>query len=49
MYVPKTSFDENKPLPVMVWIHGGGLTEGSGNNELHGPERYMDYGIVCSN
>ena len=46
VYVPKKSLDEKKLLPVMVWIHGGGFTEGSGNKDFYGPERYMDYGIV---
>ena len=46
--VPKY-FPENtkkSPLPVMVWIHGGGFTQGSGSPEMYGPERFMDYGVI---
>jgi carboxylesterase type B len=34
--------------PVMVWIHGGGFTMGSGNGEnyLYGPKYFMNKDIV---
>ena len=30
----------------MVWIHGGGLTTGSGNPQEYGPKYFMDDGSV---
>ncbi|XP_041980320.1 juvenile hormone esterase-like [Aricia agestis] len=36
VYTPTVS--PAKPLPVMVWIHGGGFISGSGSDMLYGPE-----------
>lgn len=35
-------------LPVMVYIHGGGFTTGSGNSEtdLYGPDHFLDRDVV---
>ncbi len=33
-------------LPVMVWLHGGGHTTGSGASELYGGERLAREGVV---
>ena len=35
-------------MPVMVWIHGGGFTTGSGNGEtdLYGPDYILDHDVV---
>lgn len=33
-------------LPVMVWIHGGGLQTGSGSTSLYDGERFASRGVV---
>lgn len=33
-------------MPVMVWIHGGGFTFGSGNRLMQGPDYLVDEGVV---
>ena len=33
-------------LPVMVWIHGGGLLAGNGNKHTYGPQFLMDEDVV---
>ena len=33
--------------PVFFWIHGGGFNMGSGDKDFYGPEKFMDYDIVC--
>nr|ATJ44491.1 acetate esterase 6 [Helicoverpa armigera] len=35
-----------KPLPVMVFIHGGGYKSGSGNDDHYGPDFLMPHGVV---
>ena len=37
-----------EPKPVMVWIHGGGFTVGSGNDDFYGPQRFMSEDIVST-
>lgn len=34
------------PIPVMVWIHGGGFIWGSGNDDLYGPEYLVKHEVV---
>ncbi|XP_059470573.1 esterase E4-like [Neocloeon triangulifer] len=33
-------------LSVMVWIHGGGLTTGSGNSDIYGPQYLIDQNVI---
>ncbi|XP_013173656.1 PREDICTED: cholinesterase 1-like [Papilio xuthus] len=35
-----------KPLPVMVWIHGGGFTGGTGSDELYGPNYLVRHDVI---
>ncbi|CAH0586829.1 unnamed protein product [Chrysodeixis includens] len=44
VYTPDLNPD--KPLPVMFWIHGGGLISGSGNDDFYGPEFLLRQGVV---
>jgi len=32
--------------PVMVWIHGGGFSNGSGGSSMHGPDYIVEKDIV---
>ena len=38
--------ERDKPLPVMVWIHGGGLNNGSGTAALYDGTRLAKRGVV---
>ncbi|KAJ0183512.1 hypothetical protein K1T71_001488 [Dendrolimus kikuchii] len=35
-----------KPLPVMVWIHGGAFMWGSGNDDFYGPDFLVRQGVI---
>ena len=37
---------QQAPLPVLVWIHGGGLLFGSGTFQEHGPQHLLDRQVV---
>ena len=41
-----TPAEEGEKLPVMVWIHGGRFTSGSGSDPLYGPELLVNEGVV---
>lgn len=36
-------------LPVMLFIHGGGYSEGSGDDGLHGPDFLINEGVILVN
>jgi len=42
----KTDEDAKTPLPVMVWIHGGALTRGSGANPVYDGTKLARKGVV---
>ena len=44
IYTPELK--PTKPLPVMVWIHGGGFICGSGNDDFYGPEILIRHGVI---
>lgn len=44
VYTP--SCEKDKRRPVMVWIHGGGFVGGSGDDDLYGPDYFMDKDVV---
>jgi len=46
VYVPEASRGAEDPLPVMVWIHGGGFLSGDGRPESFGPQYLMASGVV---
>lgn len=48
VYTPKWSAGApiRDPLPVMVFIHGGGYVSGSSSEELYGAAKFMDKDIV---
>ncbi|XP_055620726.1 acetylcholinesterase isoform X2 [Toxorhynchites rutilus septentrionalis] len=46
VYTPKVD-SEGKPLPVMVFIHGGAFLFGSGNNDCYSPEYLLQEGVVA--
>ena len=46
IYAPKTALENQEKLPVMLWIHGGSLTAGSGKFDSYGPQSFMDEDLV---
>lgn len=37
---------ENGKFPVMFYIHGGGFEEGSGNDDLYGPDFLINENVI---
>ena len=46
IYAPKKALENELKLPVMLWIHGGALTVGSGKFDSYGPQSFMDEDLV---
>ncbi|XP_014357099.2 juvenile hormone esterase [Papilio machaon] len=44
VYSPNVS--PPKPLPVMVWIHGGGFVCGSSSDDLYGPQFLVRHDVI---
>ncbi|XP_047030744.1 cholinesterase 2-like [Helicoverpa zea] len=44
VYTPKETSDS--PLPVMVFIHGGGFRDGSGSPFAYGPKFLVKHGVI---
>lgn len=46
VYSPQLPTPGVKPLPVMVWFHGGGFASGSGGVEHYGPDYLVTENVV---
>ena len=47
VYTPKLpSKSDPDLLPVFAWIHGPDFQKGSGNADMQGPNRIMDYNVI---
>ncbi|KAL5279955.1 CES5A.2 family protein [Megaselia abdita] len=47
VYTPPLEFiEKNKPLPVMVYIHGGGWESGTGGDHYYGPQHILDRNVI---
>ena len=46
IYVPESAITNQEALPVMAWIHGGGLVYGVNYYDDSGPQMYMDRDVV---
>ncbi|KAJ8923396.1 hypothetical protein NQ315_001954 [Exocentrus adspersus] len=42
----KPGDDTQIPLPVLVWIHGGGLISGSGASQFYNPELFVHHNVI---
>lgn len=45
VYTPEQA-DPSSPLPVMVWVHGGGFYKGCGNYAHYGPDFIIEKNVV---
>ncbi|XP_046736268.1 juvenile hormone esterase-like [Diprion similis] len=46
VYVPSNEERPQQGLPVMVWIHGGGFINGSGDKFLYGPDYIIKKNVI---
>lgn len=46
VYSPLLNFNTTDKRPVMVWIYGGGFSEGYKNQSLYGPDFFIEEGVV---
>lgn len=46
VYTPQLPNEASTLKAVMVWLHGGGFSFGSGNTDLHGPDYLMEQDVV---
>lgn len=40
------TLNSSKPLPVIVWLYGGGFEVGENTRDLHGPDYFMKKNVV---
>lgn len=40
------TLNSSKPMPVMVWVYGGGFEVGEASRDLHGPDYFMKKDVV---
>lgn len=38
--------ESNKPLPVMIWIYGGGYQVGEASRDLYSPDYFMQKDVI---
>ncbi|KAJ2938574.1 hypothetical protein O0L34_g13072 [Tuta absoluta] len=51
---PRVRYNKNIPeeshvskgLPILVFVHGGGFAFGSGDDDVHGPEHFVENGVI---
>ncbi|KAI5634575.1 carboxylesterase family domain-containing protein [Phthorimaea operculella] len=36
----------SKGLPILVFVHGGGFAFGSGDDDVHGPDHFVEKGVI---
>ncbi|XP_073812386.1 cricklet [Musca autumnalis] len=46
IYAPKNTTSTSSPLPVMVWIHGGGFWFGHGNSDVYLPLSLLQEDVI---
>jgi carboxylesterase type B len=46
VFAPRISFGSGKRLPVVIYMHGGAFTFGSGSTRFLNPERYTQHDVI---